>query len=125
MKKSDKNKKIQVKIDRPNECPKKDKDGNCLVPGAYGDSDPIGGGWVRLKFKKLLITAVFFCNYIKIVNETIPAINEPKTLNIISKSVSVSPCWHIIFLEKQSCINSIISKNTPILIPKVITNKKV
>lgn len=44
MKKSDKNKKIQVKIDRPNECPKKDKDGNCLVPGAYSDSDPIGGG---------------------------------------------------------------------------------
>lgn len=44
MKKSDKNKKIQVKIDRPNECPEKDQDGNCLVPGAYSDSDPIGGG---------------------------------------------------------------------------------
>ena len=27
-----------------NECPKKDKDGNCLVPGIYSDSDPIGGG---------------------------------------------------------------------------------
>ena len=26
-----------------NECPKKDKDGNCLVPGIYSDSDPIGG----------------------------------------------------------------------------------
>jgi hypothetical protein len=26
-----------------NECPKKDKDGNCLVPGVYSDSDPIGG----------------------------------------------------------------------------------
>lgn len=44
MEKSNKNKKIQVKIDKPNECPKKDKDGNCLVPGAYSDSDPIGGG---------------------------------------------------------------------------------
>lgn len=27
-----------------NACPKKDKDGNCLVPGFYSDSDPIGGG---------------------------------------------------------------------------------
>lgn len=27
-----------------NACPKKDKDGNCLVPGTYSDSDPIGGG---------------------------------------------------------------------------------
>lgn len=27
-----------------NECPKKDKDGNCLVPGIHGDSSPIGGG---------------------------------------------------------------------------------
>lgn len=27
-----------------NECPKKDADGNCLVPGVYRDSDPIGGG---------------------------------------------------------------------------------
>lgn len=27
-----------------NECPKKDKDGNCLVPGVHSDSDPIGGG---------------------------------------------------------------------------------
>lgn len=27
-----------------NECPKKDKDGNCLVPGVYSDSDEIGGG---------------------------------------------------------------------------------
>ena len=26
-----------------NECPKKDKDGNCLVPGVYRDSDEIGG----------------------------------------------------------------------------------
>jgi hypothetical protein len=26
------------------ECPKKDKDGNCLVPGVYSDSDDIGGG---------------------------------------------------------------------------------
>jgi len=26
-----------------NECPKKDKDGNCLVPGIYSDSDPVGG----------------------------------------------------------------------------------
>ena len=26
------------------ECPKKNKDGNCLVPGVYSDSDPIGGG---------------------------------------------------------------------------------
>lgn len=29
---------------QPNESPKKDKDGNSLVPGVYGDSDPIGGG---------------------------------------------------------------------------------
>lgn len=27
-----------------NECPVKDEDGNCLAPGTYGDSDPIGGG---------------------------------------------------------------------------------
>jgi hypothetical protein len=26
-----------------NECPKKDQDGNCLVPGVYSDSDEIGG----------------------------------------------------------------------------------
>ena len=26
-----------------NKCPKKDKDGNCLVPGVYSDSDEIGG----------------------------------------------------------------------------------
>ncbi len=26
-----------------NECPKKDADGNCLTPGSYSDSDPIGG----------------------------------------------------------------------------------
>ncbi|WP_279286663.1 hypothetical protein [Aminipila terrae] len=32
------------KSKQPNECPVKDKDGNCLVPGAYSDSDPIGGG---------------------------------------------------------------------------------
>lgn len=30
--------------DQKNECPKKDKDGNCLVPGVYSDSDEIGGG---------------------------------------------------------------------------------
>ena len=29
---------------KSNECPKKDKDGNCLVPGVYSDSDEIGGG---------------------------------------------------------------------------------
>jgi len=28
---------------RNNECPKKEGD-NCLVPGAYSDSAPIGGG---------------------------------------------------------------------------------
>ncbi|HML36776.1 MAG TPA: hypothetical protein PKA19_05020 [Bacillota bacterium] len=27
-----------------NECPEKDKDGNCKVPGVYRDSDEIGGG---------------------------------------------------------------------------------
>ncbi|WP_280634210.1 hypothetical protein [Anaerovorax sp. IOR16] len=27
-----------------NECPEKDKDGNCLTPGVFSDSDPIGGG---------------------------------------------------------------------------------
>lgn len=27
-----------------NECPIKDEDGNCIVPGVYSDSDPIGGG---------------------------------------------------------------------------------
>lgn len=26
-----------------NECPEKDENGNCLVPGVYSDSDPIGG----------------------------------------------------------------------------------
>ena len=29
---------------RRNECPEKDKDGNCLTPGVYSDSEPIGGG---------------------------------------------------------------------------------
>jgi len=31
-------------IIRKNECPQKDQDGNCLAPGVYSDSDPIGGG---------------------------------------------------------------------------------
>jgi len=26
-----------------NECPEKDEDGNCLTPGSFSDSDPIGG----------------------------------------------------------------------------------
>jgi hypothetical protein len=26
------------------DCPKKDKDGNCQVPGVHSDSEPIGGG---------------------------------------------------------------------------------
>jgi hypothetical protein len=26
-----------------NECPVKDEDGNCLVPGTFSDSEPIGG----------------------------------------------------------------------------------
>lgn len=30
-------------IIRKNECPEKDEDGNCLVPGVYSDSEPIGG----------------------------------------------------------------------------------
>jgi hypothetical protein len=38
----------QVKLyemkSQQNECPKKDKDGNCVVPGTYSDSEPIGGG---------------------------------------------------------------------------------
>jgi hypothetical protein len=33
----------KMKNTQQNECPKKDKDGNCLVPGVYSDSDPIGG----------------------------------------------------------------------------------
>ncbi len=42
-------KKISGKKGKPdainnNECPKKDKDGNCLVQGVYNDSEPIGGG---------------------------------------------------------------------------------
>lgn len=32
------------KMNQLNECPKKDKEGNCLVPGVYRDSDEIGGG---------------------------------------------------------------------------------
>lgn len=27
-----------------NKCPKKDKDNNCLVPGVFVDSEPVGGG---------------------------------------------------------------------------------
>lgn len=39
------NKQNQIdKIIQLNECPEKDKEGNCLVPGVYSDSDPIGGG---------------------------------------------------------------------------------
>ena len=38
-----KSKQPDQKGTQPNECPKKDKDGNCLVPGVYSDSDPIGG----------------------------------------------------------------------------------
>lgn len=34
----------EYKSIQSNECPKKDKDGNCLVPGVYSDSDEIGGG---------------------------------------------------------------------------------
>lgn len=29
---------------RKNECPEKDKDGNCIVSGVYSDSEAIGGG---------------------------------------------------------------------------------
>ncbi|WP_269140032.1 hypothetical protein [Aminipila luticellarii] len=44
MKKEQKNYKIEIKTGkRPNDCPEKDADGNCLVPGGYGDSEPIGG----------------------------------------------------------------------------------
>lgn len=35
---------LDKKNRQSNECPKKDKDGNCLVPGVYSDSDEIGGG---------------------------------------------------------------------------------
>lgn len=37
----------QMEIDQKiikNECPEKDADGNCLVPGVYSDSETIGGG---------------------------------------------------------------------------------
>jgi len=34
---------LEKKLDG-NECPIKDKNGNCLIPGIYSDSDPIGGG---------------------------------------------------------------------------------
>lgn len=43
MEKSEKNPN-HLDHDQQNECPKKDKDGNCLVPGVYSDSEPIGGG---------------------------------------------------------------------------------
>lgn len=46
--KNDKKSSLQtknIKVDHPaNESPKKDKNGNSLVPGVYSDSDPIGGG---------------------------------------------------------------------------------
>ncbi len=32
-----------IKNTQDNKCPQKEED-NCLVPGVYGDSDPIGGG---------------------------------------------------------------------------------
>lgn len=35
---------LDEKNTQQSECPKRDKDGNCLVPGTYSDSDPIGGG---------------------------------------------------------------------------------
>lgn len=37
----------QVKMDKiiqKNQCPEKDEEGNCLTPGTYSDSEPIGGG---------------------------------------------------------------------------------
>lgn len=34
----------KIKDNKTNECPKKDKDGNCQIPGVYGDSEAIGGG---------------------------------------------------------------------------------
>ncbi|MFA5528323.1 MAG: hypothetical protein WC996_06865 [Peptostreptococcales bacterium] len=37
-------KNIQNGQEQSNECPIKDEDGNCIVPGVYSDSDPIGGG---------------------------------------------------------------------------------
>lgn len=44
---ADKSKKVKrdpvVNNDQSNECPVKDGD-NCLVPGVYSDSEPIGGG---------------------------------------------------------------------------------
>lgn len=44
----EKKEKKQIPLDKKNmkknECPEKDKDGNCLVPGIYSDSDAIGGG---------------------------------------------------------------------------------
>ena len=41
----DKNKSFLEKSNtQQNECPEKDEEGNCLVPGTYSDSDPIGGG---------------------------------------------------------------------------------
>lgn len=44
MEKKDKNQNILNKNMQRNECPEKDQDGNCLVPGVYSDSDEIGGG---------------------------------------------------------------------------------
>ncbi|MGE5380591.1 MAG: hypothetical protein ACM3NT_05930 [Methylocystaceae bacterium] len=37
------NKEPVIISNKDNECPVKQGD-NCLVPGAYNDSDPIGGG---------------------------------------------------------------------------------
>ena len=44
MGKVEKDQNLSNKIIQSNECPKKDKDGNCLEPGVYSDSEPIGGG---------------------------------------------------------------------------------
>lgn len=45
IKRQDKNNSETKNIkDLDNKCPHKDEDGNCLVPGVYSDSDPIGGG---------------------------------------------------------------------------------
>ena len=38
------NQNLSDKKIQKNECPEKDKDGNCIVPGTYSDSEPIGGG---------------------------------------------------------------------------------
>lgn len=36
-------KNLDKKNIQPDECPAKEEDGNCLVPGVYSDSEPIGG----------------------------------------------------------------------------------